>query len=123
MPMKILVVEDNELNLDILTRRLQRKGYDVITAKDGQEGVACAKTNHPDIILMDVSLPLLDGYDATRQIKADQNTKNIPIIILTAHAMVGDREKALASGCDEYETKPIDFPHLLEKIEKFLKKT
>jgi CheY-like chemotaxis protein len=123
MPMKILVVEDNELNLDILTRRLQRKGYDVITAKDGQEGVACAKTNNPDIILMDVSLPLLDGYDATRQIKADQKTKNIPIIILTAHAMVGDREKALASGCDEYETKPVDFPHLLEKIEKYLKKT
>jgi CheY-like chemotaxis protein len=123
MPMKVLVVEDNELNLDILTRRLQRKGYDVITAKDGQEGVACAKTNNPDIILMDVSLPLLDGYDATRQIKADQNTKNIPIIILTAHAMVGDREKALASGCDEYETKPVDFSHLLEKIEKLLKKT
>ncbi|MFI5343698.1 MAG: response regulator [Chlamydiales bacterium] len=120
---KILVVEDNELNLDILTRRLQRKGYEVITAVDGQKGVASAQTEIPDLILMDVSLPVLDGYDATRQIKADPKTKEIPIIILTAHAMVGDREKALDSGCNDYETKPIDFPHLLEKMEKLLKKT
>lgn len=119
---KILIVEDNELNLDVLTRRLQRKGYEIITAEDGQKGVTLAKTEHPDLILMDVSLPILDGYDATRQIKADPQTKEIPVIILTAHAMVGDREKALESGCNDYETKPIDFPHLLEKIEKLLKK-
>lgn len=122
MAVKILIVEDNELNLDVLSRRLQRKGYEIVAAKDGQEGVALAKAEIPALILMDVSLPILDGYDATRQIKADQITKDIPIIILTAHAMVGDREKALEVGCDDYETKPIDFLHLIEKIEKLLHK-
>lgn len=121
MTIKILIVEDNELNLDMLSRRLQRKGYEIISAIDGEKGVAIAKAENPDLILMDLSLPVLDGYDATRQLKADPKTKSIPIIALTAHAMVGDREKAVAAGCDDYEVKPIDFPRLLEKIEKLVK--
>ncbi|RUR13603.1 response regulator [Legionella sp. km772] len=121
MTIKILIVEDNELNLDMLSRRLQRKGYEVISAIDGEKGVMRAKTDSPDLILMDLSLPVLDGYDATRQLKSDSDTKAIPIIALTAHAMVGDREKAVAAGCDDYEVKPIELPRLLEKIEKLVK--
>lgn len=121
MTIKILIVEDNELNLDMLSRRLQRKGYEVISAIDGEKGVAMAKAEHPDLILMDLSLPVLDGYDATRQLKSDPNTRAIPIIALTAHAMVGDREKAIAAGCDDYEVKPIELPLLLEKIERLVK--
>ncbi|MCE0721759.1 MULTISPECIES: response regulator [Legionella] len=118
---KILIVEDNELNLDMLSRRLQRKGYEIMSAVDGEKGVSMAKAENPDLILMDLSLPVLDGYDATRQLKSDQKTNSIPIIALTAHAMVGDREKAVAAGCDDYEVKPIDLPRLLEKIERLVK--
>jgi len=121
MTIKILIVEDNELNLDMLSRRLQRKGYEVISSIDGEKGVSMAKAEHPDLILMDLSLPVLDGYDATRQLKSDPNTRAIPIIALTAHAMVGDREKAVAAGCDDYEVKPIELPRLLEKIERLVK--
>ncbi|KTD05482.1 response regulator [Fluoribacter gormanii] len=122
MAVKILIVEDNELNLDMLSRRLQRKGYEVSSAVDGEKGVIMARDEHPDLILMDLSLPVLDGYGATRQLKSDPKTQSIPIIALTAHAMVGDREKAVAAGCDEYEVKPIDLPRLLEKIERLVKK-
>ncbi|PWY55042.1 two-component system response regulator [Legionella qingyii] len=122
MAVKILIVEDNELNLDMLSRRLQRKGYGVSCAVDGEKGVIMARDEHPDLILMDLSLPVLDGYEATRQLKSDPNTQSIPIIALTAHAMVGDREKAVAAGCDEYEVKPIELPRLLEKIERLVKK-
>lgn len=122
MTIKILIVEDNELNLDMLSRRLQRKGFEVISAVDGEKGVDKAKAERPDLILMDLSLPILDGYGATRQLKSDPATSTIPIIALTAHAMVGDREKAVAAGCDEYEVKPIEFPRLLEKIESLVKK-
>ena len=122
MAVKILIVEDNELNLDMLSRRLQRKGYEVISAIDGEKGVIMARTEHPDLILMDLSLPVLDGYEATRQLKSDPKTQVIPIIALTAHAMVGDREKAVAAGCDEYEVKPIELPRLLEKIERLVEK-
>jgi len=117
---KILLVEDNELNRDMLSRRLQRKGYEVITAVDGQEGVNLAKSSLPNLILMDMSLPIIDGWEATKQIKAEASTKTIPVIALTAHAMVGDREKSLEAGCDDYDTKPIDFPRLMEKILKYL---
>ena len=110
---KILLVEDNEMNRDMLSRRLQRRGYEVVIAVDGGEGVNLAQTEAPDIILMDMSLPVLDGWEATRQIKA---TRNIPIIALTAHAMAGDKEKALIAGCDDYDTKPIELKRLLEKI-------
>ncbi|KTD70786.1 response regulator [Legionella tucsonensis] len=121
MTVKILIVEDNELNLDMLSRRLQRKGYEIISAVDGEKGVSMAKAENPDLILMDLSLPVLDGYDATRQLKSDPKTNSIPIIALTAHAMVGDREKAVAAGCDDYEVKPIELPRLLEKIERLVK--
>lgn len=121
MTIKILIVEDNELNLDMLSRRLQRKGYEIISAIDGEKGVSMARAENPDLILMDLSLPVLDGYDATRQLKSDPETSAIPIIALTAHAMVGDREKAVAAGCDDYEVKPIDLPRLLEKIERLVK--
>lgn len=120
MTNRILLVEDNEQNRDMLSRRLARKGYEVITAVDGQQGVTLAQESKPDLILMDMSLPILDGWQATKKIKSDSETKGIPVIALTAHAMVGDREKALEVGCDDYETKPIDFPHLLQKIEKFI---
>lgn len=116
----ILLVEDNELNRDMLTRRLQRKGFTVVVAVDGEEAVAKASGDLPALILMDMNIPLIDGWEATRQIKAAAETSGIPIIALTAHAMSGDREKALAAGCDEYETKPVEFARLLEKIEGFL---
>ncbi len=114
---KLLLVEDNEMNRDMLSRRLQKKGYDVIIATDGEDGVAKARTEAPALILMDMSLPVLDGWEATRQLKADPATSHIPVIALTAHAMAGDREKALAAGCDDYDTKPTDLPRLLAKIE------
>jgi two-component system, cell cycle response regulator DivK len=117
---KILIVEDNEMNLDMLSRRLERRGYEVVIAMDGATGVSMAKSDKPDLILMDMSLPVMDGWEATRQIKADDEVKEIPVIALTAHAIAGDREKALAAGCDEYESKPVKFPRLLAKIEEFL---
>ena len=117
---KILLVEDNEMNRDMLSRRLMRKGYAVIIALDGEEGVAKAQAETPDLILMDMSLPVLDGWEATRRLKARPETHAIPIIALTAHAMAGDREQALAAGCDDYDSKPIEFQRLLDKIEAFL---
>lgn len=117
---KILIVEDNEMNLDMLSRRLERRGYEVIIAIDGAQGVKLAKEGKPQLILMDMSLPVMDGWEATRRIKADDEVKGIPVIALTAHAIAGDREKALAAGCDEYETKPVKFPRLLAKIKEFL---
>src|SRR6476620_7473222 len=119
---KVLLVEDNEMNRDMLSRRLIRKGYEVVIAVDGAEGVALAKTHVPDLILMDISLPIIDGLEATRQIKADPLSAAIPVIALTAHAMAEDRDKALAAGCEDYDTKPIELPRLLEKIETLLKK-
>ncbi len=117
---KILVVEDNEMNRDMLSRRLMRKGYEVIIALDGEEGMAKAQAEAPDLILMDMSLPVLDGWEATRRLKAAPETHAIPIIALTAHAMAGDREQALAAGCDDYDSKPIEFQQLLVKIETLL---
>jgi CheY-like chemotaxis protein len=117
---KILLVEDNEMNRDMLSRRLERRGYQVVLATDGQEGVVRARAEAPDLILMDMSLPVLDGWEATRQLKAAPETKSIPIVALTAHAMAGDREKALEAGCDDFDTKPIDLPRLLGKIEGLL---
>jgi two-component system, cell cycle response regulator DivK len=117
---KILIVEDNELNLDMLVRRLERKGYEVVSAVDGEQGLFMAESEAPDLILMDMSLPGMDGWEATRHIKADPTTKSIPVIALTAHAMVGDREKALKAGCDDYDTKPVEFQRLLQKMENFL---
>ena len=118
---KILLVEDNEMNRDMLSRRLMRKGYEVIIAVDGQEGVEAAKNELPDLILMDLSLPVLDGWDATRQLKAWPQTKHIPIIALTAHAMASDRETALVAGCDDFDTKPVEWSRLLEKLQHHLK--
>ena len=117
---KILLVEDNEMNRDMLSRRLQRKGFEVVLAVDGPSGVEMARTQAPDLILMDMSLPVLDGWEATRRLKADAATQRIPVIALTAHAMASDREKALEAGCDEYDTKPIELPRLLGKIESLL---
>ena len=117
---KILIVEDNEMNRDMLSRRLERKGYDVVMAEDGQKGVDMSKSERPDLILMDLSLPVMDGWEATSTIKSDENTKITPKIVLTAHAMAGDREKALEAGADEYDTKPIDFKRLLGKIQDFI---
>ena len=117
---KILLVEDNEMNRDMLSRRLARGGYDVILAEDGARGVAMAASDRPDLILMDMSLPEIDGWEATRQLRAVPETKAVPIIGLTAHAMAGDREKALAAGCNDYDTKPIELPRLLAKIEALL---
>ena len=113
---KILLVEDNDMNRDMLSRRLLRRGYEVVIALDGQQAVEMAAAEKPDLILMDMSLPVLDGWEATRRIKAAAETREIPVIALTAHAMSGDREKALESGCDDYDTKPIDLPRLLEKM-------
>lgn len=113
---KILLVEDNELNRDMLSRRLQRHGYEVLCAGDGQSGVAMAQEEMPDLILMDLSLPILDGWEATRRLKADSQTRAIPVIALTAHALPGDREQALQAGCDDYDSKPIELPGLLGKI-------
>ncbi len=118
---KILLVEDNQMNRDMLSRRLARKGYEVAIAVDGQQGIEMARSQTPDLILMDMSLPVLDGWEATRQLKNAPETQAIPIIALTAHAMVGDREKATAAGCNDYDTKPIELPRLLEKIEALLK--
>jgi CheY-like chemotaxis protein len=117
---KILLVEDNEMNRDMLGRRLQRRGYQVIIAVDGAEGVAMAQRDAPDVILMDMSLPVIDGWEATRRLKSAPETQAIPIIALTAHAMSGDREKAIEAGCDDYDTKPVEFTRLLAKIEAFL---
>ena len=120
---KILLVEDNEMNRDMLTRRLERKGFEIVIAVDGQAGVDMASSSKPDIILMDLSLPVMDGWEATRQIKADPATQGIPVIALTAHAMAGDEQKARAAGCDDYDTKPIDLKRLLGKIENLLGST
>ena len=117
---RILVVEDNEMNRDMLSRRLARKNYEVLVAVDGGEGVVMARSEAPDLILMDMSLPVVDGWEATRQLKASPETKAIPIIALTAHAMSGDREKAMEAGCDDYDTKPIELPRLLGKVEALL---
>jgi CheY-like chemotaxis protein len=117
---KILLVEDNEMNRDMLSRRLARKEYEVLVAVDGKEGVEMAGSVAPDLILMDMSLPVMDGWEATRQLKASPETKAIPIIALTAHAMSGDREKAIEAGCDDYDTKPIELPRLLAKMEDLL---
>ena len=114
---KVLIVEDNEMNRDMLSRRLQRKGFDVEIAVDGQEGIDRAASGSPDVVLMDMSLPVIDGWEATRRLKADATAESIPVIALTAHAMEGDREKALEAGCDDYDTKPINFKRLLEKID------
>lgn len=117
---KILLVEDNEMNRDMLSRRLQRKGYSVVTAQDGEEGHLLALAESPDLILMDISLPVMDGWQVTRLLKTNDSTSHIPIIALTAHAMVTDREKAFEAGCDDYDTKPVEFGRLSEKIENLL---
>jgi two-component system, cell cycle response regulator DivK len=114
--MKILLVEDNEMNRDMLSRRLERRGFVVVMAVDGGEGVAMSKTERPDIVLMDMSLPVMNGWEATRAIRADTTTSAIPVIALTAHSMPGDREKAMEAGCDDYDTKPVDLPRLLAKM-------
>lgn len=118
---KILLVEDNQMNRDMLSRRLRRKGFEVLLATDGQEGITLARSGAPDLILMDMSLPTMDGWTAARLLKSDTDTRNIPIIALTAHAMRGDRDKALDAGCDEYETKPVNLARLLGKIESLTK--
>jgi CheY-like chemotaxis protein len=119
---KILLVEDNELNRDMLSRRLTRNGFEIVIAVDGQQGVTMAANEKPDLILMDMSLPIMDGWEATRRIKADPATNAIPVIALTAHALVQDREKAFAAGCDDFDTKPVELPRLMEKIKAFLEK-
>lgn len=119
---KILLVEDNEMNRDMLSRRLERKGHQILIAIDGAEGVSLAQSEFPDLILMDMSLPVVDGWQATRTLKANPQTQVIPIIALTAHAMSGDREKCLEVGCDDYDTKPIEFPRLLGKIQALLQR-
>jgi CheY-like chemotaxis protein len=117
---KILLVEDNEMNRDMLSRRLQKRGYEVVTAVDGREGLTLAQSEAPALILMDMTLPVLDGWEVTRQLRAVPATRAIPIIALTAHAMSGDREKAIEAGCDDFDTKPIELPRLLTKIEALL---
>lgn len=117
---KILLVEDNEMNRDMLSRRLTRNGYEIVMAVDGGQGVAMAASEKPDLILMDMSLPVMDGWEATRRVKSDDATKSIPIIALTAHALVEDKEKAFAAGCDDFDTKPVELPRLLEKIKALL---
>jgi len=119
---KILLVEDNEMNRDMLSRRLERRGYSIAIAVDGQQGVDMAAADPPALILMDMSLPVLDGWEATRRIRADERTKSIPIIALTAHAMQGDEQRARDAGCDDYDTKPVELPRLLEKMQALLKK-
>jgi len=118
---KILLVEDNEMNRDMLSRRLQKNGYDVIIAVDGEEGLAKAQSEAPNLILMDMSLPGIDGWEATRRLKASADTRAIPVIALTAHAMTDDRDRALAAGCDDFDTKPVELPRLLAKIEQWLR--
>jgi two-component system, cell cycle response regulator DivK len=117
---KILYVEDNEDNLYMMSNRLTRRGYEVILARDGAEGIAMAGSEAPELILMDLSLPVIDGWEATRRLKAEALTRHIPVIALSAHAMAGDREKAIAAGCDDYDTKPVELPRLLEKIAALL---
>jgi len=117
---RVLLVEDNEMNRDMLSRRLVRRGFEVSVAVDGQQGVEMAASESPDIILLDMSLPVLDGWEASRRLKASPATQAIPLIALTAHAMSGDRERAMQAGCDDYDTKPIEFPRLLEKIDRLL---
>jgi CheY-like chemotaxis protein len=117
---KILLVEDNEMNRDMLSRRLTRKGYEVVCAVDGETGVAMAFSESPDLVLIDMSLPVMDGWEATRKIKADEATRALPVIALTAHAMEGDEQKARDAGCDDYDTKPVDLPRLLGKINALL---
>ncbi len=117
---KILVVDDDEMNRDMLSRRLLRKGYEVVLAVNGVEAIEKSASDRPELILMDLSMPVLDGYEATRRLKAEAGTAGIPIIGLSAHAMVGDREKALAAGCDDYDTKPVELPRLLGRVESFL---
>jgi two-component system, cell cycle response regulator DivK len=119
---KILLVEDNEMNRDMLSRRLIRKGYEVVMALDGRQAVEMASGENPDLIIMDMSLPVIDGWEATRQVKAAPATCAIPVIALTAHAMAGDREKAIEAGCDDYDIKPIDLPRLLGKITTLLER-
>jgi len=117
---KLLIVEDNEMNRDMLSRRLQRRGFTTVIATDGAAGMAMARSEAPDLILMDMSLPVVDGWEASRQLKADPATAGIPIIALTAHAMTSDRDKALQAGCNDYDTKPVDLPRLLGKIDALL---
>jgi two-component system, cell cycle response regulator DivK len=117
---RVLLVEDNEMNRDMLSRRLTRRGFEVIFAVNGQQGVELARSERPDIILMDMSLPDLDGWEATRRVKADNATRSVPVIGLTAHAMSGDREKAIKAGCDDYDTKPVELDRLIGKIERLL---
>lgn len=117
---KILLVEDNEMNRDMLARRLQRRGFEVVVAPDGQQAVDKTRELKPDLVLMDLSLPVMDGWEATRQLKADESTKQIPIIALTAHALEGDRKKALEAGCDDFETKPVDITSLLSTMNSYL---
>ncbi|RRQ20952.1 response regulator [Thiohalobacter thiocyanaticus] len=117
---RLLLVEDNEMNRDMLSRRLTRRGHEVLTAVSGHTGVALAGTEQPELILMDLSLPDLDGWEATRVLKGEDRTAHIPIVVLTAHAMAEDRERAFAAGCDDYDTKPVDFARLMEKIERLL---
>ena len=117
---KVLVVEDNEMNRDMLSRRLARRGFQVIFAVDGQQGVDLARSERPDIILMDMSLPVIDGWEATRRVKSDNATRGVPVIGLTAHAMAGDREKAIEAGCDDYDTKPVELERLIGKMERLL---
>jgi two-component system cell cycle response regulator DivK len=119
---KILLVEDNEMNRDMLSRRLQRKGYEVVLALDGQSGVEMTQTQAPDLALMHMSLPVFDGWEATRRLKADTDTRHIPVIALAAHAMSSDREKAIEAGCDDYDTKPVELTRLLAKIDALLRK-
>jgi two-component system, cell cycle response regulator DivK len=117
---KVLLVEDNEMNRDMLSRRLIRRGFEVIFAVDGQQGVDLARSQRPDIILMDMSLPVIDGWEATRRVKSDDATRGVPVIGLTAHAMSGDRERAMEAGCDDYDTKPVELDRLIGKIERLL---
>ncbi len=119
-PVKILLVEDNEMNRDMLSRRLQKRGFEVVFAIDGRQGVAMARTENPALILMDMSLPEIDGWEATRQLKAAEDTRRIPIIALTAHAMSGDEERAKEAGCDDYDTKPVELARLLAKMDALL---
>lgn len=120
MMSKVLLVEDNEMNRDMLSRRLERKGFEVVFAQDGSVAVELASSEQPALILMDMSLPVMDGWEATRRIKANPATQGIPVIALTAHAMAGDKEKAMEAGCEDYDTKPVDFPRLLGKIESLI---
>ena len=117
---KVLLVEDNEMNRDMLSRRLMRRGFEVVFAMDGKEGVDTARREKPDIILMDLSLPVMDGWEATRRVKSDDATRSVPVIGLTARAMIGDREKAMEAGCDDYDTKPVELDRLIGKIERLL---